>query len=239
MRTESVEDIIKGLSERWLHDKPKPKLIIPNNGKSFISEKFHEFCNSVGIQLAMPAEKESWAHGLIESAMKDIKPTASAIQISQPSLEPAVSLLLACSALNSTEHTKGYTPFQRCYGKDYSISDEDFRNFQQIPVDEKSMSYEALVRARQEAEETARRTRALRVMGRLKNTIVRQPLRTFSPTQLVMVWRKEWPQNLYRGRLGGKKRSVKPHWVGPGRVVFHEVLPHQQADDDRRHIVWV
>ena len=101
------------------------------------------------------------------------------------------------------------------------------------------MSYEALVRAREEAEETARRTLALRVMGRLKNTIVRQPLRTFSPTQLVMVWRKEWPQNLNRGRLGGKKRSVKPRWVGPGRVVFHEVLPHQEADDDRRHIVWV
>ena len=95
MRTESAEDIIKGLSERRLHDKPKPKLIIPDNGKFFISEKFHEFCNSVGIQLAMPAEKESWAHGLIESAMKDIKQTASAIQISQPSLEPAVSLLLS------------------------------------------------------------------------------------------------------------------------------------------------
>ena len=31
--------------------------------------------------------------------------------------------------------------------------------------------------------------------------------------------------------------SGKP--IGPGRVIFHEVLPHQQADDDRRHVVWV
>ena len=27
-------------------------------------------------------------------------------------------------------------------------------------------------------------------------------------------------------------------WVGPGRVVFHEVLPYQDHEDDRRHIVW-
>ena len=37
----------------------------------------------------------------------------------------------------------------------------------------------ALVRARHEAEEVARRTRALRVMSKLKNSSVKQPLRTF------------------------------------------------------------
>ena len=97
-------------ASEWLvpHSKIKLRFILMMEleTKQFISEKFHEFCNSVGIQLAMLAEKESWAHGLIEFAMKDIKQISSAIQISQPSLEPAVPLLLACSALNSTEYTR-------------------------------------------------------------------------------------------------------------------------------------
>lgn len=31
----------------------------------------------------------------------------------------------------------------------------------------------------------------------------------------------------------------RPGWVGPGRVIFTEMLPHQSQDDPRRHIVWV
>ena len=35
------------------------------------------------------------------------------------------------------------------------------------------------------------------------------------------------------------KRTSRPGWVGPGRVVFTELLPHQDRDDPRRHIIWV
>ena len=35
------------------------------------------------------------------------------------------------------------------------------------------------------------------------------------------------------------KKSGRPHWLGPGRVVFHEILPHQQEGDERKHIGWV
>ena len=212
MQIENAGDIIRALSERWLCDKPKPEIIIPDNAKTFKSTELREFCNSIGVQLSFPPEKESWAHGLVESAIKDVKMTATAIQKDQPTLEPAVALMLSCASLNSTEYTKGYSSFQWCYGKDYTISDEDVRSFQQISDGDQPMSYEALVRARQDAEAVARRTKALRVMSKLKNTTVRQPLRTFHPTQLVKVWRKEWPADLYQGRRGGGKMSGKPHW---------------------------
>ena len=239
MRPESTQDIIKGLSEKWLCDKPRPSIIIPDNAKSFTSREFTEFCQGINVQLALPAEKEPWAHGLVESAIRDIKTTASAILLGQPDLSPAVALMLSCAALNSTEYVKGYSSFQWCYGKDYLITDEDERTFQLLPEAETEMSYEALVRARQEAEQVARQTRALRVMTRLRNSSVRQPLRTFHPMDLVKVWRKEWPATLYQGKRGGGKKSMKPHWIGPDRVIFHEVLPHQSEDDDRRHVVWV
>ena len=147
--------------------------------------------------------------------------------------------MLACAALNATEYTKGYSSFQWAYGKDYVLTDEDLRTFKDIAKSDDSMSYEALVRARHEAEAVARKTRSLRVLSKLKNSKVRQPLRTFHPTQLVKVWRKQLPSHLHQGKRGGGKLSIKPHWIGPGRVIFHEVLPHQDHDDHRRHLVWV
>ena len=239
MQGESSADFIQGLAEKWLSDKPKPRTLIPDNATAFKSREVHDFCNQVGIQLTFPAEKESWAHGIVESAIKDIKMTASAIQIDQPSLDPKVTLMLSAAALNSTEYTKGYSSYQWCYGKDYTLEDEDIRTFHDPLQDGNSMSYEALVRARQDAEAIARKTRALRVMSRLKNSTVRQPLRTFHPTQLVKVWRREWPAHLHQGKRGGGRKAVKPHWIGPGRVIFHEVLLHQDHEDERRHIVWV
>ena len=93
-----------------------------------------------------------------------------------------------------------------------------------------------LVRARQEEENIARKTHALRVKSRLKNSVVRQPLRPFHPMEFVKVWRKV---HLDHGKRGGGRPSGKAQWVGPGRVVFHEALPHQDPDDPRRHLVWV
>eukprot|EP00438_Fugacium_kawagutii_P021819 Skav230869 [mRNA] locus=scaffold1335:307503:315465:- [translate_table: standard] len=239
MQGDTTQDLIRALSEKWLCDKPKPEILIPDNSTPFKSRELHEFCSNIGVFLALPPEKESWAHGVVESSMKDIKMTASAIQLDQPTLDPYVTMLLACASLNSTEYTRGFSSFQWAYGKDYSITDEDARTFANLDNQDNPMSYEALVRARQDAESVARKTRALRVLSRLKNSSVRQPLRTFTPTQLVKVWRREWPAHLHQGRRGGGKKSVKPHWIGPGRVVFHEILPHQSADDHRRHIVWV
>ena len=81
------------------------------NAKRFLSDEMHRCCSRVGILLAPPAEKEAWAHGLVESAIKDLKMTASAIQLGQPDLDPTITLMLAAAALNSTEYTKGYSFF--------------------------------------------------------------------------------------------------------------------------------
>ena len=238
MQSESSADIIKGLAERWLADKPRPEVVIPDNGITLVSRDVSDFLSDIGVQLAPPAEKESWAHGQVESAIKDVKMTASAIQLGSPSQDPIITLHLAIAALNSTEYVKGYSSFQWCYGKDYSITDEDVRTFATLP-ESPDDDYARLVQLRQSAEQVARKTRALRVLSKLSNSTVRQPIRTFHPMQLVMVWRKQWPSHVYVGKRGGARKSGRPHWIGPGRVVFHEILPHQQPSDARRHIVWV
>ena len=142
------------------------------------------------------------------------------------------------SALNSTEVTAGYSAYQWAYGQQFQITDEDARTFAVIPKDP-SYDYARLLAAREEAEIIAKKTKARRVLSKLANTTVRQPLREFEPMTLVKVWRKLWPVDVHKGPRGGLKKSGRPHWVGPGRVVFHEVLPQQAPGDHRRHVVWV
>ena len=82
----------------------------------------------------------------------------------------------------------------------------------------------------------SRKTRAQRVLTQLRNSKVRQPLQVFHPMDLVKIWRSYSSEG---GTRGGMKKLGRPQWLGPGRVVFHEVVAGQQPQDDRRHIVWV
>jgi hypothetical protein len=111
-RSETGDMAVKSFSEHWLSDKPKPKFVIPDNASSFTSKAFAEFCAHVGIALGHPAEKEPWAHGVVESAIGHLKDTATVIQSEHPDWEPEGTLTMACSAINSTEVEKGFTVFQ-------------------------------------------------------------------------------------------------------------------------------
>ena len=236
MRAETADHIIEAFTERWLSVFPKPEMVIVDNGKSFTSDRFNTFLRESNIAVHYPPEKEPWAHGILEAGIQDIKQVATVLQMEQLDLRPAHTLILATSALNQTEYTAGYSAQQWAFGKHYSLTDEDHRTYEQV---EPSTDFARLVQARQQAEEIAVKTRSKRVLSKLSNTLVRQPLRTFSPMQLVKIWRQFQPADQHKGSRGGFKKSGRPHWVGPGRVVFQEVLPHQEEGDPRRHILWV
>lgn len=236
MKTESAEMLVQAVASHWLAIYPKPLHFVTDSGSSFTATKFGNFCADAGVDLTFSAEKESWAHGMAEHGMKDLKHTASAIQIDCPDLEPEVTLTLAASSLNSTEYVSGYTSHQWAFGRDYSIGDED-RRVHALHSDRSTFAN--IVAARQRAEEVAIQTRSKRILSKLGNSKARQPIKTFKVTELVKIWRKVLPQDVHSGPRGGFKRASKPGWIGPGRVIFAEVLPHQPEGDVRRHIVWV
>ena len=236
MDGESSKDVIAGLGERWLATYPKPEILVVNPSSTMVSAMLREFCTHLNIFLQATPEKEPWSHGIVEAGVQDVKDLATAIHMDSMEQAPSLSLVLAASALNSTEYTAGYSAFQWAFGRTYSISDEDVRTFQQV---DQTTDFTNLVYARQKAEEVAVKTRSTRVLSKLTNSKVRQPLRTFSPMDLVKIWRKYQPADQHRGARGGFKKSGRPHWVGPGRVIFQEMIPNQAEDDPRRHIVWV
>ena len=163
----------------------------------------------------------------MERAVQEVKDVASKISMNQPSLSPETVLSLTTHALNSTEFVQGFTPFQWVYGRQFSAL---------ISPDVPSNEFLELMTRRSMAEEVARKQRALRTMSKLHNSRVRQPSQVFQPMDLVKTWRKYTTDG---GSRGGLRRTGKNQWLGPGRVVFHEVTRDQTPGDPRRHILWV
>ncbi|CAE7223872.1 unnamed protein product [Symbiodinium sp. CCMP2592] len=236
MRAESGRHFIEAISERWLSVFPRRKVVILDSAKSFMSEQASDFLRDLQVLVHYLAEKEPWANGVIEAAIQDVRHTASAIYLEAMDVDLSATLHMAVSALNATELTAGYSAHQSAVGASHQPTDEDRLAFELV---EPKSDFARLVVCRQRAEEIARQAKAKRVLVKLHNTSVRQPLRQFSPLDLVKVWRKVWPKEQHSGPRGGFKKSGRPHWIGPGRILFQEALPHQQRGEERIHVVWV
>lgn len=232
----ATAQLLEAFSKLCLADKPKPTCLVPDNARSMISQQMRTVMSDLNISVEPPPAKESWARGLVERAVQEVKDVASKISMNQPSLSPETVLSLTTHALNSAEFVQGFTPFQRVYGRQFSLSDEDERTMALISPDVPSNEFLELMTRRSMAEEVARKQRALRTMSKLHNSRVRQPLQVFQPMDLVKIWRKYTTDG---GSRSGLRRTGKNQWLGPGRVVFHEVIRDQTPGDPRRHIVWV
>ena len=205
MRAESGGEFIKALSERWLSLFPRPRVLILDSAKSFMSEQTSDFLTDLQILVHYVAEKEPWANGVIEAAVKGVKHTASAIYMEAMDVDLSIILHMAVSSLNATEFTAGYSAHQWAFGASHQPTDEDRLALEL--VDPKS-DFARLVVCRQRAEEIARQTKAKRTLSKLHNTNVRQPLRQFSPLDLVKVWRKVWPKEQHVGPRGGSQGDL-------------------------------
>ena len=141
-------------------------------------------------------------------------------------------------SVNAVENVHGYSPFQCAYGQAFRWTDEDVSTHLTLQPSSPTEEFQRLLALRHQAEQLARQSRAEGVLSKLKNPCPRQPIREFSPTTLVKVWRKALPHETHKGRRSGFAESAKPQWIGPGRVLFQELLPGQE-DPDWRHVVWV
>ena len=85
---ETSNDVIKCLISRWLMDKPRPKILIPDNANTLISQQVIELMADLGIAVMPPPDNESWAHGVVERNIGHLKEAASRIHKSTPDMEP-------------------------------------------------------------------------------------------------------------------------------------------------------
>ncbi|CAK9044917.1 unnamed protein product, partial [Durusdinium trenchii] len=223
MQAESADEVIRALSLGRLAHYPK----------------FNQFTVEQNIFLHFPPEKEPWSHGIVEAAIQDVKHVASANQKEALDNLPEVTLALATSALNSTEYTAGFSSHQWAFGAKYSINDEDARMWQGVAP---HLDFINASKARLAAEEIARQSRARRVLSKLADTTVKQPLRQYKITDLVMVWRKVQVGDQHQGSRGGHKNSSRRQsdfimncmtsdedpssWK-----TLEDLLPHRSYDD--------
>ena len=125
MKAESGSRFIESLSEKWLSLFPRPRVVILDSAKSFMSEQASEFLTDLQVLVHYAAEKEPWANGVIEAAIQDVKHPASATYLEAMDVDLSVTLHMAVAALNATEFTAGYSAHQWAFGASHQPTDED------------------------------------------------------------------------------------------------------------------
>lgn len=56
IKMEKAEDVIKTVAFRWLSDKPRPKVIIPDNVKSLTSRQFCDYMSDLNTTVSHPPD---------------------------------------------------------------------------------------------------------------------------------------------------------------------------------------
>ena len=124
------------------------------------------------------------------------------MQQSLPDQDPVLTLAMATGANNNTEYVKGYTSIQWAYGKQTSWSLDELRQQLSLPIDRQQQEFLRLLNQRELAEDCARKAKARLVLSKLKNSSIRQPIRTFKMAEPVYIWRKFLPHTIYAGEKG-------------------------------------
>lgn len=81
-QAESSREVVDALFTTWLKDKPKMKILVPDNAKTLSGDALRSTLSDIGIQLEVPPVKESWSHGMIERRVQKVKRIASKLALS-------------------------------------------------------------------------------------------------------------------------------------------------------------
>ena len=114
--------------------------------KTLTSQKVMEFLADLGIETYFPPDGESWAHGITERAIQQVKETASLLQQDLPDQDPVLSIAMATSALNNTEYQKGFTSIQWAFGKQHQLDDDELRQQLSLPIDRQQHEFLRLMK---------------------------------------------------------------------------------------------
>ena len=126
---------------------------------------------------------------------------------------------MATGANNNTEYVKGYTSIQWAYGKQTSWSLDELRQQLSLPIDRQQQEFLRLLNQRELAEDCARKAKARLVLSKLKNSSIRQPIRTFKMAEPVYIWRKFLPHTIYAGKRWSSTHSkATMGWSWQSRV---------------------
>ena len=151
MQTESWKEVRDAVCKCWLSDKPRMRILVPDNAGTMIGDLARSSFSDMGIQIETPAVKEPWSHGMVELCVQEIKTVASKMALSYPDIDAATILALPTHALNSTETVRGFSPYQWVYGHKAAL-DEDQRQLIQLTPSTSTLDFTKMMNQRKEAD---------------------------------------------------------------------------------------
>ena len=102
-----------------------PRTLIVDNGKQFDSDKFKEFCKSIGTKIAFASVYHPESNGAVERANKVIFSAISRTLFSLRKVKWVEELPKVVWSHNTTaSRTIGFTPFKLLYGEEAMLPEE-------------------------------------------------------------------------------------------------------------------
>jgi hypothetical protein len=127
-----------------------------DNGKQFDSDKFKEFCTSIGIKLAFASIYHPESNGVVERANRAVFSTISKTLFNLHKVKWVEELPKVVWSHNTTaSRTTGFTPFKLLYGEEAMLSEEikheSLRAMQQTMAEDEEYSKKMIEGIRLEA----------------------------------------------------------------------------------------
>ena len=188
---------------KWMMHNPAPKWILTDSATYFTSQRMMDFAGNSGLGLlTTPAESHQML-GAEEGAINIIRNTVSRLLKDDETLDIAVAYQLAAHGHNQCIGPSGYSPFQWTTGSSSPMEN--------LPIGiNPRKAFDGMLKLKEKARVAYEMESAKSRLSKLNNTIP-QPVQTFRPGQLVMLWR----QRPRPGKLAGS-------WIGPVRVLLQE-----------------
>ena len=168
IKHETAELIIKALSHGWLAVYPKPRIIVADNAKTFASRELSGILSGSRYWASLSRRERAlgtWIGGKIRERSSIQRPASiqnfKVIQQFQSSWQLRHWILP--NMFQDILHTKW------AFGRDYTISEEDYRTFSQLSD---RATFANLTASRLRAEQIANKTPSQRILVRLGNSLV-------------------------------------------------------------------
>ncbi|CAE7943401.1 RE2 [Symbiodinium necroappetens] len=241
-RNATAEEAVKAIEQHWVQMFGLPATLRLDPEGCFRSKFLEEWASERGVEVLPSPGEAHQQTGLVESLIGKVKKDAITLMAGD-AMDPFRAILNVVAAHNTVHRTKGFSPAQWAFGRDFGSDGRLFDSEHGLPCVQAKVyndtTFGESLNIREAAAAVYRKSQADHQMSRLMNMKTR-PSRQYLPGDLVYYRRVKPPaDNPAHPALGAPKINGG-RWYGPGRVVATETRSDCYGLERRpMKVVWI
>ena len=223
-RNATAEEAVRAIEQHWVQMFGLPATLRLDPEGCFRSKFLEEWAAERGVEVLPNPGEAHQQTGLVESLIGKVKKDAVTLMAGD-NIDPFRAILNVVAAHNTVHRTKGFSPAQWAFGRDFGSDGRLFDSEHGLPCVQAKLyndtTFGENLNIREAAATVYRKSQADHQMTRLLNMKTR-PSRQFMPGDLVFYRRVKPPSDRPAHPALGAPKINGGRWYGPGRVVATE-----------------